>query len=71
MDTIENLRYWIKRRNSTPVNTREFMAVQVQVQKYEAMRRLELRDKPDLFPKAIKFEIDSYKDAYSLNCQTI
>ena len=69
MDTIENLRYWIKRRNSTPVNTREFMAVQVQ--KYEAMRRLELRDKPDLFPKAIQFEIDSYKDAYSLNCQTI
>lgn len=63
MDTIENLRYWLKRRNETPVNSHEFKAIQAQVQKYEAMRRLELRDKPELFPKAIQFEIGSYKEA--------
>jgi len=63
MDTIENLRYWTKVRNSTPVNTHEFRHAHAQVQKYTDMRRLELRDKPELFPKAIQFEIGSYKEA--------
>jgi hypothetical protein len=62
-DTIELLRYWTKIRNSTRVYTPEFNHAHAQVQKYTDMRRLELRDKPQLFPKAIEFEIGSYKDA--------
>lgn len=52
MDTIENLRHWTKVRNSNPVNSSEFRIAHAQVEKYTAMKRLELRDYKEALDKA-------------------